>query len=196
MKYTMKTMNSTTKEVCIRKFGLSPPKDWSDDCDAELSLMIELWNNLVNIEYENRSAIKDLIYRNEDLKEINCKIDTYHARLSDEHIPDTVTAHKYIIELQRKRTILIKQATKEYAAEVRQIEYDRTPRRTTSLRGLTTAATLVGSVWGSGSLAVVVKGSGAHPEVASGRHRPGLDPEEAFKVVGEVGEPDLGPGSG
>jgi len=118
-------MNSTTKEVCIRKFGLSPPKDWSDDCDAELSLMIELWNNLVNIEYENRSAIKDLIYRNEDLKEINCKIDTYHARLSDEHIPDTVTAHKYIIELQRKRTILIKQATKEYAAEVRQIEYDR-----------------------------------------------------------------------
>ena len=45
-------------------------------------------------------------------------------------------------------------------------------------------------------MALVGSGPRAHPEVASGRDRPGFDPEEALEVVGEVGKPDLGPGSG
>lgn len=45
----------------------------------------------------------------------------------------------------------------------------------------------------SGNLAAVVSGLGGQPRAASGRHRPGFDPEKALEVVGEVGEPDLGP---
>ena len=41
-----------------------------------------------------------------------------------------------------------------------------------------------------------MNGLGGHPKVASGRHRPGFDPEEALEVVGEIGESDLGAGSG
>lgn len=36
----------------------------------------------------------------------------------------------------------------------------------------------------------------ARPEPFSGGYRLGFDPEEALEVVGEVGEPDLGPGPG
>lgn len=40
------------------------------------------------------------------------------------------------------------------------------------------------------------KSSSALPDAVSGQHRPALNLEEALEVIGKIGEPDLGLGSG
>lgn len=42
--------------VIVRRYGLRPPLDWAKDCDEEMARMTDLWNALVTIERDHRTA--------------------------------------------------------------------------------------------------------------------------------------------
>lgn len=48
----------TDTEIIVRQYGLLAPLDWSDDCEAEIDRMRDLWNKLVEIDRMHRDAIR------------------------------------------------------------------------------------------------------------------------------------------
>lgn len=44
-------LDGASTAVTVYRYGLLPPRDWGEDCDAEMRRMNTLWNKLVEIEH-------------------------------------------------------------------------------------------------------------------------------------------------
>lgn len=60
----------TAAPIVVRKYGLLPPLDWDEDCMDELRRTNRFWNQLVEIERNNRAQYHTLVHQSEALREI------------------------------------------------------------------------------------------------------------------------------
>lgn len=109
----------------IYKYGLLPPLDWGEDCDAELRRMNALWNRLVEIDRGHRDRYRAVIATAGD-GELTARLDNAVARLNalkDERKARRKAARRRIDAPDLDEAI--ESARSEYRALMEEVRADR-----------------------------------------------------------------------
>ena len=124
------------------KYGALWPKDWTDDCDRQMWLQMELWNALVHIHHETGDAIRALTPSTGDLAaatvsleqmrseaaELESRIKAAGASPGDDRLR-LAGIRKALKAVASRRVELARQARAEGAAEQVAVVYDEQQQR-------------------------------------------------------------------
>lgn len=109
-------IDRTINGVVIRKYGLLPPINWSDDCDSELTGIDEFWNVLVSIHEKYTGLYLDKL--SEDAEFRTAK-EWYDGVVKSGSKPFEESAAR------KNLAIVQKSAGQHFAAELRELELAR-----------------------------------------------------------------------
>lgn len=73
------------KDVIAYRYGLRPPLDWGEDCEAELRKQVDLWNALVGIEERHRAAVAALTADDPGVAALQARVDALRAQIAELH---------------------------------------------------------------------------------------------------------------
>ena len=103
-------------EILIRKYGLLQPDRWAEDCESEMRLMHELWNNLVDI---HEDYVLRYIRKIAEDPEFAAAKSEYDGLVTSSAPSVALAASK------KQLAIAQKVATRRMAAELRALETSR-----------------------------------------------------------------------
>jgi Putative transposase DNA-binding domain len=69
--------------IGIRQYGLLPPLDWDDECEAEIDRQRHFWNNLVEIERSHREMLRKERSKDPQIADLEAQLAAISTRIDD-----------------------------------------------------------------------------------------------------------------
>src|SRR5215469_9403667 len=69
--------------VGMRQYGLLPPLDWDDECEAEIDRQRHFWNNLVEIERSHREMLRKERSKDPQIADLEAQLAAISTRIDD-----------------------------------------------------------------------------------------------------------------
>jgi hypothetical protein len=69
--------------IGVRQYGLLPPLDWDDECEAEIDRQRHFWNNLVEIERAHRELLRKERSKDPQIADLEAQLVAISTRIRD-----------------------------------------------------------------------------------------------------------------
>ena len=133
------------------RYGLLPPLDWGEDCDAQLRMQTDLWNRLVEIARAHVESVRTIAASDPEVARLQRKLTELLAELTA--CQDDACRGR-VRELLRENAGALKSATKAAYAQHREELRELSDRRYAAAKAARQAANASGLWWGNANAVV------------------------------------------